>query len=61
MCSAPENERKGVSEMDKPISDRLVKAGVLADDNCTIAATHDGSHVVLGDKHPRVEIEIRGD
>lgn len=38
--------------------DILVKAGVLADDNCTIAATHDGSHVVLGDKNPRVEIEI---
>ena len=41
--------------------DILVKAGVLADDNCTIAATHDGSRVVLGDKHPRVEIEIRGE
>lgn len=39
--------------------DILVKAGVLADDNSMIAATHDGSYVVLGEKdNPRVEIEI---
>lgn len=39
--------------------DILVHYGVIADDNCGIAYSHDGSYVVLGEKeNPRVEIEI---
>lgn len=39
--------------------DILVHYGVIADDNCGIAYSHDGSYVVLGCKDkPRVEIEI---
>ena len=39
--------------------DILVHYGVIEDDNCGIAYSHDGSCVVLGCKdNPRVEIEI---
>lgn len=38
--------------------DILVKAGVLADDNSSIVAGHDGSRVVVDKARPRVEIEI---
>lgn len=39
--------------------DILVKAGVLADDNSEIVASHDGSRVRYDKEYPRVEIEIR--
>lgn len=38
--------------------DLLVTARVLIDDNCKIAASHDGSRVKYDPKRPRVEIEI---
>lgn len=38
--------------------DILVKGGVLADDNCTILVSHDGSCVKYDKENPRVEIEI---
>lgn len=38
--------------------DILVKAGVLADDNCRIVAAHDGSRVDHDKYNPRVEITI---
>jgi len=38
--------------------DILVKAGVVADDNCTIVATHDGSRVDYDKENPRVDITI---
>lgn len=38
--------------------DILVKAGVLADDNCRIVAAHDGSRVLYDKARPRVEIRI---
>ena len=38
--------------------DILVKAGVLADDNCTIVARHDGSYVDYDKVNPRVDITI---
>ena len=39
-------------------TDMLVKAGVLADDNSRIVASHDGSRVRYDKKLPRVEITI---
>ena len=39
-------------------TDILVKAGVLADDNNTIVAGHDGSRVLYSKENPRVEILI---
>lgn len=38
--------------------DILVRGGVLADDNCKIAAAYDGSCVKYDKDNPRVEIEI---
>ena len=38
--------------------DILVQAGVLADDNCRIVASHDGSRVMYDKVRPRVEIKI---
>lgn len=38
--------------------DILVEGGVLADDNCRIASTHDGSYVTYDKENPRVEITI---
>ena len=38
--------------------DLLVESGVLADDNCKIVASVDGSRVMHDKDNPRVEIEI---
>ena len=38
--------------------DLLVEAGVLADDNCKIVVSVDGSRVMHDKDNPRVEIEI---
>lgn len=38
--------------------DCLVAAGVIEDDNCKIAYSHDGSYVCYDKENPRVEIEI---
>lgn len=40
------------------IDDILVKAGVLMDDNCAVACSHDGSVVFWDKDNPRVEITI---
>lgn len=39
-------------------NDILVAAGILADDNCSIASMYDGSEVHHDKQNPRVEIEI---
>lgn len=41
--------------------DLLVEAGVLADDNCKIVVSVDGSRVMHDKDNPRVEIEITED
>ena len=38
--------------------DILVAAGVLADDNCKIVASHDGCAVYHDKEYPRVEITL---
>lgn len=38
--------------------DILVHYGVLADDNCSIVASHDGSRVLYSKDNPRVDITI---
>lgn len=40
------------------IDDIMVKAGLLADDNYKIIASHDGSRVYIDRQKPRTEIEI---
>ena len=40
------------------VDDVLVKYHVLADDNMTIVAGHDGSRVLYDKDHPRIEMTI---
>ena len=40
------------------IDDIMVKAGLLADDNYKILASHDGSRVLVDKDNPRTEVEI---
>lgn len=54
----PTNGRVDLPNLLNATDDLLVKYRVLADDNCDIVCTHDGSRVIKGDKHPRTEITI---
>ena len=40
------------------LDDMLVKANVIEDDNCKIAAGHDGSRVYYDKEEPRIEVFI---
>ena len=44
--------------LEEALMDVLVDAGVLKDDNYKIAATSDGSRVLLDREHPRTEVTI---
>lgn len=44
--------------LEEALLDVLVRAGVLADDNCAIAATADGSRVLYDKERPRTEVTI---
>lgn len=47
-----------LANLEEATLDILVKYGVLADDNCTIVATMDGSRVEYDKENPRVEITL---
>lgn len=44
--------------LEEAVSDILVEAFVLEDDNCNVIAGYDGSRVRYDKENPRVEIEI---
>lgn len=50
--------RVDLTNLLEAIDDVLVKYGILADDNFTILAGHDGSRVLVDKDNPRTEIEI---
>lgn len=50
--------RVDLTNLQEATLDILVHGGVLADDNCKIAAAYDGSCVKHDKLNPRVEIEI---
>jgi len=54
----PTRRRVDLNNLHSALHDVLVKAGVLADDNCKIVASTDGSRVKYDKIHPRTEIEI---
>lgn len=54
----PTKRKVDLTNLIAATNDILVHYGILADDNCTIVVSHDGSRVVLGDKEPRVEVTI---
>lgn len=47
-----------ITNLHSAVSDMLVDAGVIADDNRDIAAAYDGSRVLYDKAAPRCEIEI---
>lgn len=51
--------KRDLSAMYEGIQDCLVNAGVIADDNYTIVAGHDGSRIHYDKKNPRTEVFIR--
>lgn len=54
----PTKRKVDLTNLLEAIDDILVKAGVLADDNSTIVASHDGSRVLYDKENPRTEIVI---
>ena len=54
----PTRRRCDLVNLLESVCDILVRAGVLADDNCRVVAAHDGSCVRLDRDDPRVEIDI---
>ena len=54
----PDKRRCDLTNLLESIDDILVKYGVLADDNYSIVAGHDGSRVKVDKENPRTEIYI---
>lgn len=54
----PTHHKVDLTNLQNATNDILVNAGVLADDNCKIVVSHDGSRVYYDKHNPRVEIYI---
>ena len=54
----PTRRKCDLTNLLEAIDDILVKTGVLADDNYTVVAAHDGSRVFYDKDNPRTEIYI---
>ena len=54
----PTRRRVDLVNLLEATCDVLVKYEVLADDNCKIVVSHDGSRVLYDKEKPRTEIEI---
>ena len=50
--------RVDLTNLEEACLDTLVAAGIIADDNCNVAASYDGSHVHYDKENPRTEIVI---
>lgn len=50
--------RVDLCNLHEALHDTLVKYGVLADDNCNIIVSTDGSRVYYDKENPRTEVEI---
>lgn len=54
----PTHRRVDLNNLLSAATDVLVKHKILADDNCEIIVSHDGSRVLYDKANPRTEIEI---
>ena len=54
----PTKRKCDLTNLLEAVDDVLVKYGVIADDNFTIVAGHDGSRVLYDKENPRTEIYI---
>lgn len=50
--------RVDITNLESALMDVLVHAGTLADDNCTIVVSTDGSRVMYDKNNPRTEVVI---
>ncbi|MBR4152061.1 MAG: RusA family crossover junction endodeoxyribonuclease [Selenomonadaceae bacterium] len=50
--------RVDLTNLLEALDDALVKAGLLADDCCTVIQSHDGSRVLYDKQNPRTEVYI---
>ena len=55
----PTRRRVDLTNRLEALDDTLVRAGLLADDNCRIIVSHDGSRVLYDKEHPRTEVTLR--
>ena len=55
----PTRRRVDLTNLLEALDDTLVRAGLLADDNCRIIVSHDGSRVLYDKEHPRTEVTLR--
>lgn len=55
----PTWRRVDLTNLLEALDDTLVRAGLLADDNCCIIVSHDGSRVLYDKEHPRTEVTLR--
>lgn len=54
----PTKRRVDLTNLLESIDDVMVKAGLLADDDYKVIASHDGSRVMFDKENPRTEVEI---
>lgn len=54
----PTRRKTDLTNLLEAIDDILVTSGILADDNYSIVATHDGSRCLYDKENPRTEITI---
>ena len=54
----PTRRRVDITNLESALMDVLVKEGCLADDNCKIVVSTDGSRVMYDKLNPRTEVEI---
>lgn len=54
----PDKRRVDLPNLLNAIDDVLVKYKIIADDNCDIIVSHDGSRVIKSSANPRTEVTI---
>ena len=54
----PARRKVDITNLDSALMDVLVKYGVIADDNCRVVVSTDGSRVMYDKENPRTEVTI---
>ena len=54
----PARRKVDITNLESALMDVLVKHGVIADDNCRIVVSTDGSRVMYDKENPRTEVTI---
>ena len=54
----PARQKVDITNLESALMDVLVKYGVIADDNCRVVVSTDGSRVMYDKENPRTEVTI---